>query len=180
MTDKEIFGEVLAALRKRLGLTQQDVADKIGVSKSAVYGFEKGRSFPVPGKLVKLARHFKVTVDYLLTGETPVFSGVPLQNGLSEDTTSNNSDVSEAPNPGLNPNLVGTGHTTEAGGMAVREFALKGEKPPVPPAPPEPTNTPVPVGTDLVKMVDYHHKSLQEHEQKLAQLLKAVTDLQRR
>lgn len=69
MPDKQSFGELLASLRESKHVSQQAVGELIGVSRSAVNGYEKGKSFPVPDKLVKLAQYFGVSVDYLLTGE---------------------------------------------------------------------------------------------------------------
>ena len=70
MPEKQIFGDMLFSLRESKQMSQEALGDLIGVSRSAVNGYEKGKSFPVPDKLVKLARHFGVTVDYLLTGES--------------------------------------------------------------------------------------------------------------
>lgn len=68
MSDKQDFGDVLALLREGKRVSQQAVGELIGVSRSAVNGYEKGKSFPVPDKLLKLAQYFGVSVDYLLTG----------------------------------------------------------------------------------------------------------------
>ncbi len=69
MPGKQGFGDVLASLRESKHVSQQAVGELIGVSRSAVNGYEKGKSFPVPDKLLKLAQYFGVSVDYLLTGE---------------------------------------------------------------------------------------------------------------
>ena len=50
------FGEKLKTLRKELKLTQQQLAERVGVAKSVVSYYES----------VKLARIFHVTTDYLL------------------------------------------------------------------------------------------------------------------
>ncbi|MDO7887951.1 XRE family transcriptional regulator [Hymenobacter cheonanensis] len=69
MPVKQDFGDLLASLRESKQVSQQAIGELIGVSRSAVNGYEKGKSFPVPDKLVKLAQYFGVSVDYLLTGE---------------------------------------------------------------------------------------------------------------
>jgi transcriptional regulator with XRE-family HTH domain len=69
MPDKQGFGFLLARLREGKGMSQQAIGDLIGVSRSAVNGYEKGKSYPVADKLLKLAQHFHVSVDYLLTGQ---------------------------------------------------------------------------------------------------------------
>jgi transcriptional regulator with XRE-family HTH domain len=68
MTEAEEFGARLTLLRRNRGMSQEDLGDILGISKGAVSNFEKGRNYPLPDKLVKLARYFGVTVDFLLTG----------------------------------------------------------------------------------------------------------------
>lgn len=55
-------------LRKASGLTLEDVAAAIGVSKMAVSKWETGDSLPAAGKLVQLAKLYRTTVDELLEG----------------------------------------------------------------------------------------------------------------
>jgi transcriptional regulator with XRE-family HTH domain len=69
MPEKQSFGDRLFGLREKNKMSQQAVGDLISVSRSAVNGYEKGKSYPVADKLLKLAQYFKVSVDYLLTGE---------------------------------------------------------------------------------------------------------------
>ena len=52
-----------------LGLTQQDVADRIGVSKSAVSVWESGRSAPGPGHQKDLAHLLEIDGPPLTNGE---------------------------------------------------------------------------------------------------------------
>ena len=50
--------------RKLNGLSQQEVADEVGVSKQMISKYEKGLSIPDSSKLIKLARLFDLKVDY--------------------------------------------------------------------------------------------------------------------
>lgn len=60
------FGQKLRKLRKKFNMTQENVADCIHVSRSAVAGYEtKGRQ-PSHEKLTAIADLFQVPVDYLL------------------------------------------------------------------------------------------------------------------
>ena len=61
--------ERLKELRLYKGLTQQKVADSLGCNQSAVGKYERGELEPNIETLIKLARLFDVTVDYL-TGNT--------------------------------------------------------------------------------------------------------------
>lgn len=53
-------------LREHEGLTQKDLAVKVGVNPSAVNRWESGEKTPDLVNLVKLADLFGVTLDYLL------------------------------------------------------------------------------------------------------------------
>lgn len=60
------FGERLKMLRKGQKLTQQELATRLGVAKSVVSYYESGDRFPSYDVLIKIARTFHVTTDYLL------------------------------------------------------------------------------------------------------------------
>ena len=55
--------------RKRMGLSQEELAEKLGVSRQAVSKWELGTSVPELDSVVLLARIFGVTTDSLLIGE---------------------------------------------------------------------------------------------------------------
>ena len=63
-----MLGARIAALRKSAGWNQGELAQRLGVSPSAVGMYEQGRREPGAALLVELSRLFGVTVDYLLTG----------------------------------------------------------------------------------------------------------------
>ena len=56
----------IKVLRESHGLTQSDVAERIGISRSSVNAWEMGISTPSTTYIVALARLFKVSTDYLL------------------------------------------------------------------------------------------------------------------
>ena len=60
------FGQVLKKLRLEEELTQQQLADRLGVTKSVVSYYELHERTPSPEVLVKLAAIFHVSTDYLL------------------------------------------------------------------------------------------------------------------
>ncbi len=64
-----ILQEKLYALRSRAGLTQEALAEVLGVSRQAVAKWEQGISVPDIGNIVALARAFQVTVDSLVKSE---------------------------------------------------------------------------------------------------------------
>ena len=60
------FGTILKELRKNANLTQQQLAERIGVTKSVVSYYELQERTPSPEILIKLTQIFNVSADYLL------------------------------------------------------------------------------------------------------------------
>lgn len=60
------FSERLKTLRKEAGLTQVDVAEKLGISQPAYASWERGVKKPTQENLVKIAQILSVSIDYLL------------------------------------------------------------------------------------------------------------------
>ncbi len=63
------FHETLQTLRKQKGLTQEELAAALFVSRTAVSKWESGRGYPSIDSLKAIAAFFDVTVDRLLSGE---------------------------------------------------------------------------------------------------------------
>lgn len=59
------FAERLARERRRCGLTQEQVADHLGVTKAAVSKWERGASLPDMGQMPRIASLFAITLDEL-------------------------------------------------------------------------------------------------------------------
>lgn len=55
-------------LRKKMGLSQEELANKIGVSRQAVSKWESGQSMPDLDKIIALSDLFGVSTDYILKG----------------------------------------------------------------------------------------------------------------
>lgn len=62
------FGEKLQQLRKQKGLTQEELAGALYVSRTAVSKWESGRGYPNIDSLKAIAKFFGVTIDALLSG----------------------------------------------------------------------------------------------------------------
>ena len=60
------FGDRLKELRKKSGLTQAQLAERIGVTKSVISFYEQRERSPSPSVLIKMAKVFRVSTDYLL------------------------------------------------------------------------------------------------------------------
>ena len=73
------IGKRIAFFRKEKGLTQEELAQHMGISPQAVSKWENDQTCPDISALPKLARLFDVTVDELLEGkrETPAVRVLP-------------------------------------------------------------------------------------------------------
>ena len=70
----------LIALRKNAGYSQEELADKIGVSRQAVSKWERCESSPDTDNLIELARLYHITLDDLVNGtELPSREDAPVQ-----------------------------------------------------------------------------------------------------
>ena len=62
------FSDKLTVLRKQHGMSQQNLADKMGVSRSAIGMYETGKREPDIATLELFARFFNVDMNTLMTG----------------------------------------------------------------------------------------------------------------
>lgn len=63
------FHEKLQELRRNRGLTQEELAEALYVSRTAVSKWESGRGYPSIDSLKEISNFFSVTIDDLLSGE---------------------------------------------------------------------------------------------------------------
>ena len=63
------FHEKLQELRKQKGLTQEELAGVLSVSRTAISKWESGRGYPNIDSLKAIAKYFSVTIDQLLSGD---------------------------------------------------------------------------------------------------------------
>lgn len=63
------FNETLQELRKRADLTQEELAQQLYVSRTAISKWESGRGFPNIESLKAISKFFSVSLDQLLSGE---------------------------------------------------------------------------------------------------------------
>ena len=91
------FEEKLTLLRKQFGLSQEDVADKIGVSRQAISRWESGATLPDAVNLIQLSNLFHVSIDSMLRDEV----------ALDENIVSNEkSDIDDIGQKNYRHNLV--------------------------------------------------------------------------
>ena len=63
------FSEKLQELRKSRGLTQEELAEALYVSRTAISKWESGRGYPSIDSLKEISQFFSVSIDDLLSGE---------------------------------------------------------------------------------------------------------------
>lgn len=63
------FSEKLQNLRKQRGLTQEELACELYVSRTAISKWESGKGYPSIDSLKEISRYFSVTIDELLSSE---------------------------------------------------------------------------------------------------------------
>lgn len=67
------MGERIKALRKALGLTQQQFADGMGVKRNTIAQYESGRNAPIDAVIILICRTYGVSETWLRTGEGEMF-----------------------------------------------------------------------------------------------------------
>ena len=67
------FYEKLQELRKSRGLTQEELAEALFVSRTAISKWESGRGYPSIDSLKEISSYFSVSIDDLLSGEQLIF-----------------------------------------------------------------------------------------------------------
>lgn len=108
----QTFGDRLRDARTQLNLTQDELAELMQVTKSAVSGWENNREAPSFDKLGRLRQHLDASLDYLICG----LDGSAWQQGRS---------VGEAPPPAWgNKRVPHDRHET----VLVRRFRALPEK----------------------------------------------------
>ena len=63
------FNEKLQELRRQKGLTQEELAEALWVSRTAVSKWESGRGYPSIDSLKQISKYFSVSIDALLSGD---------------------------------------------------------------------------------------------------------------
>lgn len=84
--DPKSIGNIITQLRKKSGMTQQSLAEKLNVSDKTVSKWENGQGYPDITVFPKLANLFGVTVDYFMFGEK---KGIAIAGNIVADVVKN-------------------------------------------------------------------------------------------
>ena len=76
MTNSEKIGLKLQALRKEQKLSQEELSDKLAVSRQAVSKWERGEAYPDTENLIAISKLFNVSIDELIDNENKKTSDI--------------------------------------------------------------------------------------------------------
>ena len=76
------FGEKIYKFRKEKGLSQEELADQLNVSRQSISKWETDNGYPETEKIIKMAKIFNVTIDYLLNNENDKSKIEKIDNGI--------------------------------------------------------------------------------------------------
>ena len=82
-----ILADKIIDLRKKAGWSQEELAEKLGVSRQSVSKWEGAQSIPDMNKILQLSELFGVSTDYLLKDSMEAAETVPSQDIDAEDAT---------------------------------------------------------------------------------------------
>lgn len=131
MFDTIKFGKALSTLRKEADLTQNEVADRLNLSRQAISKYERGESFPDISILVMIAELFNVTLDQLINygeptnGESTILKNIA--KGNDDVIADNIADVVNLA-PLLKPSvLTKLSHKFEEQGIDISDIIILAE-----------------------------------------------------
>lgn len=87
-----LLSKRLVELRKNKKLTQQDIADKLHITRSTYAQYEIGRRIPEYSTLEKLADFFECSIDYLVGRENTFVDEVKSGEGVKEQASAYGKD----------------------------------------------------------------------------------------
>lgn len=83
------LGEKILNYRKKLGLSQEELGDKVGVSRQTVSKWEIGQTIPELEKMILLAKEFGTTIDELVKDEEAEENEKQVKSEKTKNNTSN-------------------------------------------------------------------------------------------
>lgn len=76
--------DCLKQIRKKLGLTQQEFADKLKITRNNIAGYETGKRSPSDAAIQLICKEFSVNETWLRTGEGEMFIEMDLEDELMQ------------------------------------------------------------------------------------------------
>lgn len=98
------FADKVLSLRKKAGLSQEELAEKLDVSRQAISRWEMGLAMPDASNLLQLSKLFGVTTDYLINDEYASDEDIPI---VKSKETSLKREIKKVPEM-IKSTLIGT------------------------------------------------------------------------
>ena len=101
------FSRTLCDLRKQANLSQEDLAERINVSRQAISKWERGEAYPDIENLIALSKLFDVSLDFLVYGTDNASAASDASNGsdTSDEAKANESKVKVKIGNGIKINI---------------------------------------------------------------------------
>lgn len=74
------IGERIKNRRKELNITQVQIREATGISSGNMSGIESGKSLPSASALIELSKVLNCSIDWILTGNSPISESIVLSN----------------------------------------------------------------------------------------------------
>ena len=82
----KVFGENVRKYRIAMGLSQEDFAEKLNVSRQAISRWENGTALPDAQNILQISKLFHVTTDYLLNDDYESDTDIPAVQTATKET----------------------------------------------------------------------------------------------
>ncbi|MBD5089260.1 MAG: helix-turn-helix domain-containing protein [Clostridiales bacterium] len=82
------IGERIKNRRKELGLTQPRIKELTGISSGTMSDIENGKTLPAAPSLIKLSQVLACTIDWILTGDSPISEQISLSDVREDELVS--------------------------------------------------------------------------------------------
>lgn len=89
------FGERLREVRSKKGLSQQELADAMGLTQASISQFEKGQRLPTPANITKLSEILEVPRNYLAGEDQGAFEKAILMRNIKQLTPESIKKINE-------------------------------------------------------------------------------------
>jgi len=107
------IGEKIQYLRRKRGLSQDQLAEMVDVSRQSISKWERDESLPEITKIVILSEIFDVTTDYLLKKDTSPVPNLTEADSINQTSETKDDAVGQAPSAASNTEGIPCGSTAE-------------------------------------------------------------------
>lgn len=77
------MNERIKKIRKTLGITQQEFANRLNIKRGAIANYEIGRNEPIDAVVSLICREFSINEEWLRYGTGDMFKSLPLENEVA-------------------------------------------------------------------------------------------------